>query len=109
MPTPSQQDMRCPTCGARQAWTDACRRCKCDLRLLCAAASSYEQHRQSCLEHLIGGTPERAVSHAHSCHGLAPGGESLRLIALCQLHLENWADAWEAAESALATEKPPQR
>ena len=101
--------MRCPTCGARQAWADACRRCKCDLRLLRAAASTYEQHRRRCLEHLIGGTPETALSHAQICHGLAPGGESLRLIALCHLRQEHWADAWEAAELALATEESARR
>src|SRR5271163_157760 len=93
----SQQGMRCPTCGARQGWADTCRRCKCDLRLLRAAAGAYEQHRRRCLEHLIGGTPDRALREALCCHSLGPGGESQRLMALCQLARENWADAWEAA------------
>jgi hypothetical protein len=100
MPIPSRE-VRCPTCGARQVWADTCRRCKCDLRLLRAAAGAYEHHRRRCLELLNSGWPQPALKHAQSCHSLAPGADSQRLMALCHLLGENWADAWEGLESVL--------
>ena len=29
-----RMNVRCPTCGQWQEWSDSCRRCKCDLLLL---------------------------------------------------------------------------
>ena len=33
----TEEAMACPVCNARQAWSDECRRCKCDLSTLRAA------------------------------------------------------------------------
>jgi hypothetical protein len=93
--------MRCPTCGARQVWADLCRRCKCDLRLLRAAAEAYEQHRQESLRLLNSGIGELALRNARSCHLLWPGTESNRLMALCYLVQENWNDAVEQARAVV--------
>jgi hypothetical protein len=93
MPIETQDDMRCPTCGARQMWADTCRRCKCDLRLLRAAVGSFEQHRRTCLRLLDTGFPRQALRHARSCQGLEPGADAERLMALCYLLLGRWEDA----------------
>ena len=107
MPSPSQVEMRCPTCGARQTWAETCRRCKCDLSLLRAAAGAYEQHRRRCLENLLGAMFEKALAHAKSCHSLKPDAESFRLMALAQLGCRNWAGAWESARVALESSHAP--
>jgi hypothetical protein len=49
------------------------------------------------------------MRHARRCQSLAPGGESNRLMALCELQRENWADAWGAAKIALESEELPRR
>ena len=94
---PSRQEMRCPTCGAQQGWTDRCRRCKCDLRLLRAAVGAYEQNRRLCLQYLHAGEPDTAFRHAQSCHELRPSPETHRLMALCYLLAEDWHGALEEA------------
>ena len=91
--------MRCPTCGARQMWAEACRRCKCDLRLLRGAAEAYERHRQESVRLLNAGIAELALRHARSCHLLKPGAESNRLLALCYLAKEDWRSAIERARA----------
>ena len=87
------EGMRCPTCGAKQGWTDACRRCKSDLRLLRVALDAYERHRRSGLRDLDAGRLETALRHARRCHELWPGPESHRLMAVCQLLRGDWLDA----------------
>jgi hypothetical protein len=101
MPAESQYAMRCPTCGARQAWADTCRRCKCNLRLLRAAAAAYERHHRRSLQLLNAGAAELALPHARSCHLLNPGTESNRLMALCYFVQENWKDAVESAQAVV--------
>lgn len=98
MPIVSWDLLRCPTCGARQAWADTCRRCKCDLRLLRAAAGAFERHRRLCLQLLNSGAPEAALRHARSCHRLNPCTESNRLLAICHLLRGDWADAYKGAK-----------
>lgn len=93
--------MRCPTCGARQAWADTCRRCKCNLRLLRAATEAYARHRRLSLQLLNAGAAELALPHARSCHLLNPGTESNRLMALCYVVQENWNDAVEKARAVV--------
>ena len=99
MPDASREELRCPTCGAPQAGTDRCRRCKCDLRLLRAALDFYEQNRRLCLQSIRAGDPQTALLHASSCHRLEPGSESRRLLALSHLIAENWQSALDQAES----------
>ena len=59
---PAPGMVRCPTCRALQEWSDACRRCRSDLRLLRASAAAYERSRRACLEAVRSGDP-RAASH----------------------------------------------
>src|SRR3954453_13040307 len=97
------ESIRCPTCGAKQGWTDTCRRCKSDLRLLRVALDSYERHRPSSLQDLDTGFLETALRHARRCHELWPGPESHRLMAVCQLLRGDWL---EAIALARAVEEP---
>jgi hypothetical protein len=93
--TPDQ--VRCPTCRAVQEWSDTCRRCRCDLRLLRAAHAAYRDHRRQCLLSLDAGHEKLALGHAIRCHDLRPGPDSRRLIALCALVMEDWQTALELA------------
>jgi ribosomal protein L40E len=93
MPPRSVEELRCPTCGARQGWADTCRRCKSDLRLLRAALEAYEDHRRAGLAALEAGRLEAAQQHARRCHELRPGPESHRLMAVCQLLRGDWPGA----------------
>ena len=93
--------VRCPTCGAEQEWADSCRRCRCDLRLLRAARAAYRVHRRQCLTSIESGWFENARYHALRCHELLPDAASSRLLAICHLMTERWADAVELARAAL--------
>ena len=75
-----------------------CRRCKCNLRLLEAAAITSRRARRCCLEALLADRRAEALRLAKHCHWLQPGPESRRLLALCALLADDWA-------SALALEK----
>jgi hypothetical protein len=97
MPIETRADLQCPTCGASQEWSDSCRRCKCDLRLLRSAERAYERHRLRCLKRLSGGDSAMALAEARLCDRLRPGAESNRLMALCQLLRENWPEALDLA------------
>jgi hypothetical protein len=99
-----REEMRCPTCGARQGWSDACRRCKCDLRLLRAAAAAYEYHRGLCLGHLRAGRAARASRSARACLRLRPDAESSRLLALAHLLRGRFSLALEEARRASAAQ-----
>jgi hypothetical protein len=101
---PSRQEFRCPTCGAQQEWTDRCRRCKSDLRLLRAALETYERHRELCLQSVDADEIRTAFHHAQSCHYLRPGTETHRLLALCFLLAEDWQGALEQAAFAGAAD-----
>ena len=96
----SPDQVRCPTCRALQDWSDQCRRCRCDLRLLRAARSTHRQHRCRCILELEAGRPEIALGHALRCHDLHPGPDSLRLLALCALAREEWETALELVQTA---------
>jgi hypothetical protein len=95
----STAGLKCPTCGAQQGWTDTCRRCKSDLRLLREALADYEQHRRFTLCDLEAGRLESAVRHARRCQELRPGPESQRLLAVCQLLCGDWRDAIDQARA----------
>jgi hypothetical protein len=102
---PDRRDqMSCPTCGARQGWADACRRCKCDLRLLRAAAAAYDHARSLCLEHLRAGHAARASRAARACHRLRPDAESGRLLALAHLIRGRFSLALDQARRASLAE-----
>jgi ribosomal protein L40E len=95
------EELRCPTCGARQSEsTDTCRRCKSDLRLLRSALEAYEEHRGDSLSALVAGRLEAAMQHARRCHELRPGSESHRLLAVCHLLRGDWPEALEHARAS---------
>lgn len=94
-------EMRCPTCGARQGgWVDACRRCKSDLRLLRAALAAYERNWRSALAALDEERYDEAAAHARRCLELRPGAESRRLLAVCQLLRGDWTEAVDLGRMA---------
>ena len=89
--------VRCPTCRAEQEWSDTCRRCKSDLRLLRTLTSAYQQNHRACLEHLRQGHRTEALRAARRCHQIKPDTESRRLLALAALHGGDWATAADLA------------
>jgi len=97
MTLPPRDELRCPTCGARQGRADTCRRCKTDLRFLRAAVEAYERHHRDGWHSLKLGRTEQALHHARRCLELQPGAESRQLMAVCQLLRGNWLDALDLA------------
>jgi hypothetical protein len=101
---PVEDELRCPTCGARQVPADTCRRCKSDLRLLRSALRAYDAHRRRGLLALAAGRLDEALRHARRCHELRPGPDSHRLLAVCQLLRGEYGQALELAGTATRTE-----
>ena len=96
----SSDQVRCPTCRAVQEWSDWCRRCRCDLRLLRSARRpTRTTGGNACLE-LEAGQPDLAMGHAIRCHELRPDADSRRLLALCALYQEDWETALQLAQAA---------
>ena len=98
--SPVEDELRCPTCGARQVWADTCRRCKSDLRLLRSALAAYQSHRRRCLVALDSGRLDEALRHALRCHDLRPGADSRRLLGICRLLRGEYDQALELASAA---------
>jgi hypothetical protein len=92
--------VRCPTCGARQEWSETCRRCKCDLGLLRLAEQAYRRTRLRCLRALEARRTSEALRQAHRCHWIRPGADSARLLALCTLLRGDWPAAVALAAGA---------
>jgi len=76
-----------------QEWSDNCRRCKCDLRLLRRAVEAYRDSRRQCLLELHAGRIDSAAAHAGYCLWLRPDAESRRLMAMCALREGDWSAA----------------
>lgn len=85
--------MLCPTCRARQEWSDACRRCKCDLRLLRQAAEQADVYRHSCLMNLRRGWHRQALADAHHAAALRDDDAIRPLLAACLLLNGRWEEA----------------
>lgn len=86
-------ELRCPTCGARQAWADVCRRCKCDLSLVVAAYRRRNELRTQCLAELRRHRPDAALRATGELHALAPDADSTRLLAIAHLLHGDYAAA----------------
>lgn len=99
-----EASVRCPTCRLTQEWSDKCRRCKSDLRLLHEAAETARRTRERCLKALHAGRRGEASHLAAHYHWLRPSADSRRLLALCALLGGDWADA-----VALAHNLPEER
>jgi hypothetical protein len=93
------ESLRCPTCNAAQAWSDECRRCKSDLRLLRRVVESRRSHREAALGALRDGQFTSALMHAQQAHDLYPDANSKRLLATCHLLAGNWLQAMLLAKS----------
>ena len=97
----AEDEMRCPTCNAPQAWSDECRRCKCDLSLLQQCRRTSERERQGCLRQLTAGQPQRALRHARRYAIIVGAAEASRLLGVCLLLCGNWPDACALACDAM--------
>jgi hypothetical protein len=75
----------CPVCRAAQAWSESCRRCRCDLGLLRRADEARRQARQQALLDLRRGRWAEAQRAARAYHALQPNADSRRLLAVCCL------------------------
>jgi hypothetical protein len=93
MSVPDRETVRCPTCRAVQEWSDACRRCKSDLRLLREVSAAYFRSRARCLLALLAGHPLAALRAARRCHTLRADADSRRLLAVSALLAGDWATA----------------
>lgn len=89
----------CPTCRARQEWTDQCRRCRSDLRLLRRVAGHCRHARAQALSALDEGRWFEALAHARRAFALNPQPESRRLLAVCYLLADRPAEALALAAS----------
>jgi hypothetical protein len=94
--------LRCPTCRAEQPWSDICRRCKSDLRLLREVAAEYAAIRMLCLIKLNRNQVVAALEQARQCVALCADADSRRLLAVCELLNRNWPAALAQAEQLLA-------
>src|SRR4051812_19781859 len=90
---PQETTVRCPTCRLTQEWSETCRRCKSDLRLLLEAAESARRARQRCLKVLRAGHRREAFRLARHYHWLRPTADSRRLMALTAFMCGDWANA----------------
>lgn len=105
--TPNRPDtdtVRCPTCGVVQPWSDSCRRCRSDLRLLGEFASAYDHYRRRCLRSLRLGDTRAALESARSCATLCPSAEADRLLAVASLRFGDPATALELVHRQLTQE-----
>ncbi|MGD0897493.1 MAG: hypothetical protein ABR915_06625 [Thermoguttaceae bacterium] len=96
---PTRGDVRCPTCGAVQEWSDACRRCRCELTLLRHVAEAALTARRRSLRALRGGRLPEALRHARRSCVLCPDPPAAHLLAVCHLLQGNWTAALSMAET----------
>jgi hypothetical protein len=97
---PTNGAVTCPTCGALQDWSDACRRCRCELVLLRRATDAALANRRRCLRSLRRGRVSEALRHARRLYALCPNRSAARLLAVCHLVQGNWAAAAAFARQA---------
>lgn len=97
-----QQEMTCPTCGARQVPSDACRRCQSDLRIVRSVHGQWEHARRECLALLASRRLKRATEAARRVHALSPDEASLRLLATCYILQGNFSAALNVYMQAVA-------
>lgn len=99
-------ELRCPTCGAAQPWSERCRRCKCDLRLVQGVYRVCAAHRRRCLCQLRAGRLEEALRQARRVYALRPDRQSARLLAVCHLLCRNWFLAATLAQATRPNSTP---
>jgi len=92
------ESLRCPTCRATQEWSDTCRRCKSDLRLLRETANAYAIARKHCLLALHAGQLDEAIEWADQCVDIQPDDGSHQLLATCLFARGDWESACSVAK-----------
>lgn len=95
--TVTTQTMCCPTCRAWQEWSDTCRRCRGDLRLLRALDQEYQAQRAACLRQFHAGHSDAALDHARQCVQMRDDEAARRLLAVCALFHGDYSTALAAA------------
>ncbi|MHB1034981.1 MAG: hypothetical protein ACYC35_21715 [Pirellulales bacterium] len=83
-----------------QEWSDTCRRCRCDLRLLQQMAEEAGVCRDRCLRALQTGHVSQAAADARRLYALRPDPLAARLLAVCYLLQGNWPAAATLARIA---------
>lgn len=96
----TEGSVRCPTCKARQEWSDTCRRCKCDLADLREVAAASRWSARRCLLLIRAGRLSGALREARRCWALNPGKRSARLLAVCYFLRGEWAKAIAVSQFA---------
>lgn len=99
MPTDDESTLRCPTCGARQAPSAECRRCRCDLSLLLAALEHQRALHRRVLRDLRDGRFAEALRTARRRAELSPDRDAARLLAVCYLFEGHFRAALGLAEN----------
>ena len=89
--------MRCPTCRAAQEWSDSCRRCGSDLRLLRQCDQWRRRLRSQAIAALRDGRIGEAVDRARELIALSPDAQSWKLLAVCALANRDWETAMLAS------------
>ena len=95
------ETLRCPTCRAVQPWSDECRRCKSDLRLMRQAAEACTALRGHCFANLRENRIPTALAQTRQCLAMRDAADTRRLLAVCELLSENWSQAKSLAFQAL--------
>jgi hypothetical protein len=93
LPEITESGLRCPVCRAQQEWADTCRRCRCDLALVRAAADAYFASRRRCLALLGAAQFPQALAEARRAWELHPASDAQRLLAVCTALCGEWAEA----------------
>lgn len=94
----TSETMRCPTCGAKQSWSETCRRCGCSLDLLQDIRASYLEQRAACLQAMQGGQWTQAHWYARQCWRIDPREDAGKLLIVCGLKLGLDSEAWSLAK-----------
>ncbi len=101
------QTMRCPTCRAEQVWSDTCRRCKSDLRLLRELADEITFRTTECLRLLHENKPRAALEHARHSLELRDDADSRKLLAVCELLNGHFFEAAQFAQCLIDANSLP--
>ena len=86
-------DFACPVCGARQALSEDCRRCRADLSLVVGVYSELAAKRARCLALVRQRRLLRATRLAKECLELSRDESNRGLLATCYLLQGDFAAA----------------
>ena len=90
---PAQDGFACPVCGAHQALSKACRRCKADLSLVVDVYAELSAKRARCLALIRQRRLLSATRLAKECVRLSGDESNVRLLATCSLLQSDFAQA----------------